>query len=78
MIGTAVVQQTNRIHSAIESDGAARSALIASWRRSSALHHLDPAERKPPRRLTETELRETRQRIEPLTRAAQASLDRLW
>lgn len=48
MIGTAIVQHTDRIHSAIESDGAARSALVASWRRSAALHHLDPAERKPP------------------------------
>jgi transcriptional regulator of acetoin/glycerol metabolism len=78
MIGTAIVQHTDKIHSAIESDAAARSALVASWRRSSALHHLDPAERKPPRRLTETELRQARQRMEPLTRAAQASLDRLY
>jgi transcriptional regulator of acetoin/glycerol metabolism len=78
MIGTAIAQHTDRIQSAIESDGAARSALVASWRRSAALHNLDPAEGKPPRRLTETELREARQRIEPLTRAAQASLDRLY
>jgi transcriptional regulator of acetoin/glycerol metabolism len=78
MVGTAVVQHTDRVHAAIESYGAARSALVASWRRSSALHHLDPAERKPPRRLTETELREARQKMELLTRAAQASLDRLY
>ncbi len=42
------------------------------------MHGLDPAERKAPRRLTEGELSEARQRIEPLLRAADASLDRLY
>jgi len=68
----------DRIQAAIESDGAARSALVASWRRSATLHHLDPAERKPPHRLTDIELKHARQRIEPLIRAAQDSLDRLY
>lgn len=68
----------DRIHAAIEADGAAKSALVASWRRSATLHHLDPAERKPPRRLGDMELKHARQRIEPLVRAAQASLDRLY
>lgn len=68
----------DRIQAAIASDAAARSALIASWRRSSSLHRLDPAERKPPRVLTEPELRQARERIEPLVKAAQSSLDRLY
>ncbi|TGS35609.1 sigma-54-dependent Fis family transcriptional regulator, partial [Mesorhizobium sp. M1D.F.Ca.ET.184.01.1.1] len=54
------------------------SALLASWRRSSNLHRLDPADRSPARYLTEFELGEARQRIEPLVRAAQSSLDRLY
>jgi transcriptional regulator of acetoin/glycerol metabolism len=63
---------------ALRSDEAAKSALVASWHRSSALHRLDPAERKPPKRLTDVELNRARQSIEPLSRTAQASLDRLF
>ncbi|MCF6120619.1 MAG: sigma-54-dependent Fis family transcriptional regulator [Mesorhizobium sp.] len=66
------------VQAAIATSDAARSALIASWRRSLTLHGLDPAERKAPRRLTEGELRQARQRMEPLLRAADASLDRLY
>jgi transcriptional regulator of acetoin/glycerol metabolism len=66
------------IQASIASSDAARSALVASWRRSLTLHGLDPAERKAPRRLTAGELSEARQRIEPLLRAADASLDRLY
>jgi transcriptional regulator of acetoin/glycerol metabolism len=66
------------VQAAIATNDAARSALIASWRRSLTLHGLDPAERKAPRRLTEIELRQARQRMEPLLRAADASLDRLY
>ncbi|CDX20708.1 Fis family transcriptional regulator [Mesorhizobium sp. ORS 3324] len=68
----------DRIQAAIRSDAAAKSALVASWRRSSNLHRLDPADCSPPRYLSETELREARQRIEPLIRVAQSSLDRLY
>ncbi len=78
MGGSAVVQHADRIQAAVASNDAARSALVASWRRSSSMHRLDPAERQPPQRLTETELRLARQRIEPLVYAAQASLDRLY
>jgi len=68
----------DRIQAAITSDAAAKSALVASWRRSSNLHRLDPADCSPPRYLTEAELGQARQRIEPLVRAAQSSLDRLY
>ena len=68
----------DRIQAAIASDAAAKSALVASWRRSSSLHRLDPTDRSPPRYLTEAELGEARQRVEPLIRAAQSSLDRLY
>jgi transcriptional regulator of acetoin/glycerol metabolism len=68
----------DRIQAAIASDAAAKSALVASWRRSSNLHRLDPTDPKPPRYLTEAEFIEARQQIEPLVRAAQSSLDRLY
>lgn len=78
MSATVAVGHADRVHAAIETDAAARSALVASWRRSAALHRLDPSERQPPRRLTKGELKLARQRIEPLIHAAEASLDRLY
>ena len=78
MIGIVTVQHADRVQAAVRSDEAARSALVASWRRSSTLHRLDPAAHKPPQRVSETEFDQARQRIEPLIWAAQASLDRLF
>jgi transcriptional regulator of acetoin/glycerol metabolism len=67
-----------RVEAAIASGQAARSALVASWRRSSRLHHLDPSGRATPQRLTDAELREARERIAPLLAAAQGAMDRLY
>ncbi|MDI4232173.1 helix-turn-helix domain-containing protein [Bradyrhizobium sp. Arg237L] len=67
-----------RVEAAIEAGQAARSALVASWRRSSRLHQLDPAGTRPPQRLTGAELQVARERVAPLLRAAQASMDRLY
>jgi hypothetical protein len=78
MVAYSTAHHADRIQAAIASNGAARSALIASWRRSSSLYGLDPAERKPPDRLTDTELCRVRQEIEPLIQVAQSSLDRLF
>lgn len=75
---SASARHADRVNAAIGSDEAAKSALVASWRRSAALHRLDPASRTQPRRLTAAELSHARQRIEPLIEAAQASLDRLY
>lgn len=71
-------QHADRVQRAIHSGEAATSALVASWQRSARLHQLDPAERRLPNRLSERELTLARQRIEPLLRAAQTSLDRLF
>jgi len=71
-------RHADRVEAAIAAGAPARSALAASWRRSWDMHRLDPAERTPPRQLTEGELETARQRVEPLIRAAQASLDRLY
>jgi transcriptional regulator of acetoin/glycerol metabolism len=78
MAAKATGRHADRVEAAIASDGAAQSALVASWRRSSNLHKLDPADHKLPRRLTEVELKQARQKIEPLIRVAQSSLDRLY
>ncbi len=67
-----------RVEAAIASGQAARSALVASWRRSSRLHHLDPSGRGVPQRLTEAELRAARERIAPLLAAARGAMDRLY
>jgi transcriptional regulator of acetoin/glycerol metabolism len=72
------VVHADRIHHAVQSNEMVRSALIASWRRSSALHHLDPANGRPPERLTEAELRAAREQNDSLLRLAEKSLDRLY
>jgi transcriptional regulator of acetoin/glycerol metabolism len=42
------------------------------------LHHLDPAGRTSPTRLTDAELRQARERIAPLLAAARGAMDRLY
>ena len=73
-----IAQHADRIQLAIRSGEAATSALVASWQRSARLHQLDPAERRLPTRLSDRELTVARQRMEPMLRVAQASLDRLY
>jgi len=67
-----------RVEVAIGSGQAAKSALVASWRRSSRLHQLDPSSVRPPLRLTESELNQIIEKGEPLIRAAQSAMDRLY
>lgn len=71
-------QHADRIHVAIEAGEAAMSALVASWKRSAALHRLDPAERRLPQRLGDHDLAIARERIAPLLKAAHTTLDRLF
>jgi len=68
----------DRINAAVHSSDAVRSAIVASWRRSSALHHLDPSERRQPHRLTDNEFRHAREKVAPLAHAAKGTLDRLY
>lgn len=67
-----------RIETALNGGLAARSALGASWARSAQLYGLDPAQRPPADRLTETELHLARDRLGPLLASAQPHLDRLF
>jgi transcriptional regulator of acetoin/glycerol metabolism len=78
MNGQAPQHHAARVEAAIVSGQAARSALVASWRRSSRLHHLDPSGRGLPMRLSEAELRQARERIAPLLAAARGAMDRLY
>lgn len=71
-------RHAERIHAAVDSSLAAKSALVASWRCSAALHKLDPSSAKAPSRLTTAELARNRERMEPLIHAAQGTLDRLY
>ena len=73
-----IAQHADKVQLAIRSGEAATSALVASWQRSARLHQLDPAERRLPTRLSDRELTVARQRMEPMLRVAQASLDRLY
>ena len=58
--------------------GPARSAVAASWRRSMTVHGLEPEDRGRARTVTDQELHEARQAMEPLMLAAQPVLDRLF
>lgn len=71
-------EHRSRIQDALHGSEAARSALVASWQRSASLHRLDPAEAASPRHVGEAEFRLARERIGPLIRAAQATMDRLY
>jgi transcriptional regulator of acetoin/glycerol metabolism len=62
----------------IAGNDAASSALAASWRRSGALHALDPASHAPSQRLPEDEIAQSRERMGSLLFAAQGSIDRLF
>lgn len=61
-----------------DGDGPARSALAASWRRSMTLHGLDPEDRGRAESLSDNQLRQSREAMEPMMRAADAALDRLF
>lgn len=61
-----------------DGDGPARSALAASWRRSMTLHGLDPEDRCRAESLSDNQLRQAREAMEPMMRAADAALDRLF
>jgi len=62
----------------IAGNDAASSALAASWRRSGALHALDPSSLALSQRLPEEEISRSRERMGSLLVAAQASIDRLF
>ncbi len=74
----AVVDHTDRVLKAIMGNGAASSPIVASWRRSGALHALDPANRSRSWRLPSPDVAAARERVGQLLHVAQPSLDRLF
>jgi transcriptional regulator of acetoin/glycerol metabolism len=59
------------------SDRPAPAPFAHSWRRCAELHHIDPDRGEPPRILTESALRLSKEPVERVVRAAQPELDRL-
>ncbi|MFC5584547.1 helix-turn-helix domain-containing protein [Nitratireductor kimnyeongensis] len=78
MSGRGLIFHADRVLAAVESDHAAKSALVASWQRSCRLHRLDPAQKRGPERISDFELAAARARCEPLIRSAQTSLNQLF
>ena len=74
----AAVAHTNRVLKAIIGNGAASSPIVASWRRSGALHALDPANVARSWRLSSPEVAAARERLGRLLHVAQPSLERLF
>ena len=66
------------IAAARDPSASGRSAIYASWARSLTRYGLDPQDASPPRTLTDRELREAREHVEPLLFAAHGTLDRLF
>ena len=58
------------VAAALAKGGAARSSILASWKRSAAVHGLDPSHRTRRDRLTGPELRALLDRLGPLVEAA--------
>lgn len=78
MAGRQLVHHATEVEAAIASGQAAKSAVVASWRRSSRLYRLDPAGTRPPLRLSEFELLRTREKAGALLPAAAPIMDRLY
>ncbi|MGV8986568.1 MAG: helix-turn-helix domain-containing protein [Cypionkella sp.] len=66
------------VAAALARGSAARSAIVASWRRSARVHGLEPSHRVNGDRLTEAEFRILRESLGPLLVAAGPTLDRLF
>jgi transcriptional regulator of acetoin/glycerol metabolism len=79
MLGSGAASHRDHVQAVIEDrNGAARSGVAASWRRSATVYGLDPDRDAPPNTLEETALHQARQAVEPVIRAAQGVLDRLF
>ena len=78
MSGRGGPNHADQVLKAVASNEAARSPVVASWRRSSNFHALDPGLTDSPRRLPADRIDESRQRLGLILRVARSSLDRLF
>ncbi|MCB8882265.1 sigma-54-dependent Fis family transcriptional regulator [Acidisoma cellulosilytica] len=72
-----VGKHIQRVRTAVASDEATRSSVVASWRRCTYNYGLDPSGKVPRRLLSGGELKASTERLEPMLFAATATLDRL-
>ncbi len=72
------VAHTDRVLKAIMGNGAASSPIVASWRRSGALHALDPANAARSWRLSSPDVAAARERLGRLLHLAQPIVERLF
>lgn len=72
------VDHRSRIEMALSGNGAARSAVVASWSRSARLYGLDPATRVKPDRLDQTALNLARDRARDMIPFAEPVMDELF
>lgn len=74
-----LVQHSEHVYSsAQQTSAAARSPVVASWRRCMTMHHLQPEEKRSPLRLTEIEFHHIRALSDALIADARDELDRLF
>lgn len=66
------------VANALAKGQAARSSVVASWARSANIYGLDPARRPKDHRIEQAALTALRERMEPVTRAARPTLERLF
>ncbi|POR56596.1 GAF domain-containing protein [Bosea psychrotolerans] len=79
MAETGRAHHANRIYSTLSNAAAVgQSAVAASWSRSVVKYGLDPEHTRPPWRLGQAEFDAAFERLDPLIRLAQTSLDRLF
>lgn len=79
MLGNGAASHRDHVQSVIEDrNGAARSGVAASWRRSATVYGLDPDRDAPPNTIEDTALRHAREAVEPLMLAAQGVMDKLF
>lgn len=76
-MGSSVVEHTHRMRLAIEAGDAARSPVVASWRRCTDMYGLDPASGRPHRVRPAAELRAATERVGDFLASCEAALDRL-
>lgn len=79
MIGTGSAHHADKIYAALSDRmSTAQSAVAASWARSLDHYRLDPNHARPPERLDQSAFDTAFERLEPLIRRSQATMDRLF
>jgi len=76
-MGRSIAEHANRMRVAIESGEAARSLVVASWRRCAEVYRLDPASSQPREAVSASELRDAIERASDFLVSCDGAVDRL-